>query len=115
MLYDSLKSPLWPPPSPFPFRQAIEHAFKNETIGLVTREQFVEKRLTIEERLKAEQKRIRHEAEEEALRVGAGGGAGGSVWRVLAAHSALPASGWHQPCSCLAHATISHGLEGVTW
>ncbi len=48
----------------------------------MTREQFVEKRLTIEERLKAEQKRIRHEAEEEALRVGAAGGAGGSVWRV---------------------------------
>lgn len=48
--------------------EAIEHAFKNETIGLVTREQFVEKRLTIEDRLKAEQKRLRHEAEEEALR-----------------------------------------------
>ena len=50
--------------------QAIEHAFKNETVGLVTREQFVEKRLTIEERLKEEEKRQRHEAEEEALRVG---------------------------------------------
>ena len=50
--------------------QAIEHAFKNETVGLVTREQFVEKRTTIEERLKEEEKRQRHEAEEEALRVG---------------------------------------------
>ena len=49
--------------------QAIEHAFKNETVGLVTREQFVEKRLTIEERLKEEEKKRRHEAEEEALRV----------------------------------------------
>jgi hypothetical protein len=47
--------------------QVIEHAFKNETVGLVTREQFVEKRLTIEERLKEEEKRRRHEAEEEAL------------------------------------------------
>ena len=62
-------APLRPPSA-----QAIEHAFKNETIGLVTREQFVEKRLTIEDRLKAEQKRLRHEAEEEALRVGWGGG-----------------------------------------
>ena len=50
--------------------QAIEHAFKNETVGLVTREQFVEKRLTIEERLKEEEKKRRHEVEEEALRVG---------------------------------------------
>lgn len=57
-------------PAPPAAVQAIEHAFKNETIGLVTREQFVEKRLTIEDRLKAEQKRLRHEAEEEALRVG---------------------------------------------
>ncbi|PRW18417.1 XAP5 CIRCADIAN TIMEKEEPER [Chlorella sorokiniana] len=48
--------------------EAIEAAFKNETIGLVTREQFVEKRQTIEERLKEEEKRRRHEAEEEALR-----------------------------------------------
>ncbi|KAL4852670.1 Protein XAP5 CIRCADIAN TIMEKEEPER [Chlorella vulgaris] len=48
--------------------EAIEHAFKNETVGLVTREQFVEKRLTIEERLKEEEKKRRHEAEEEALR-----------------------------------------------
>jgi protein FAM50 len=49
--------------------QAIEHAFKNETVGLVTREQFVEKRLTIEERLKEEEKKRRHAAEEVALRV----------------------------------------------
>lgn len=49
--------------------QAIEHAFKNETVGLVTREQFVEKRLTIEDRLKEEDKRQRHEAEEEEARV----------------------------------------------
>lgn len=54
---------------PSPPAQAIEAAFKNETIGLVTREQFVEKRQTIEERLKEEEKRRRHEAEEEALRV----------------------------------------------
>lgn len=48
--------------------EAIEHAFKNETVGLVTREQFVEKRTTIEERIKAEQKRMRHEADEEEQR-----------------------------------------------
>ena len=61
----------WPCPLSFPHLhpQAIEAAFKNETIGLVTREQFVEKRQTIEERLKEEEKRRRHEAEEEALRV----------------------------------------------
>ena len=50
-------------------RQAVEAAFKNETVGLVTREQFVEKRATIEDRLKEEEKRRRHAAEEEALRV----------------------------------------------
>ena len=60
--------PVPPPPPP----QAIEHAFKNETVGLVTREQFVEKRLTIEDRLKAEEKRQRDVAEEEAFRVGTG-------------------------------------------
>ena len=38
--------------------------------------QFVEKRTTIEERLKEEQKRARHEAEEEALRVCDGGADG---------------------------------------
>jgi hypothetical protein len=56
-------------PHCLPTAQAIEHAFKNETVGLVTREQFVEKRLTIEDRLKEEDKRQRHEAEEEEARV----------------------------------------------
>ena len=45
--------------------EVVEHAFKSETVGLVTRDEFVEKRQTIEERLKAEAKRKR-EAEEEA-------------------------------------------------
>ncbi len=30
--------------------QVLEHAFKIETVGLVTREQFLEKRATIEQR-----------------------------------------------------------------
>lgn len=48
----------------------------------MTREQFVEKRQTIEERLKEEEKRRRHEAEEEALRVRLAGLAGalGAHW-----------------------------------
>lgn len=45
--------------------QTLEAAFKNETIGLVTREQFVKKRDTIGDRLQEEKKRAR-EAEEEA-------------------------------------------------
>lgn len=45
--------------------EAVEHAFKSETVGLVTRDEFVEKRQTIEERLKTEAKRKR-DAEEEA-------------------------------------------------
>lgn len=30
--------------------QAIEHAFKNETIGLVTKAEFMQKRATLQER-----------------------------------------------------------------
>lgn len=30
--------------------QALEHAFKNETIGLVTKAEFVQKRVTLQER-----------------------------------------------------------------
>jgi len=30
--------------------QALEHAFKNETIGLVTKEEFIKKRITLAER-----------------------------------------------------------------
>jgi protein FAM50 len=46
--------------------EAVEHAFKSETVGLVTRDEFVEKRQTIEERLKTEAKRKRDAEEEEA-------------------------------------------------
>lgn len=31
-------------------QQVLETAFKNETIGLVTREEFIQKRTTLEER-----------------------------------------------------------------
>lgn len=48
--------------------EALEHAFKTETVGLVTREEFVEKRQTIAERLDAEAKRQRDAAEEAAWR-----------------------------------------------
>ena len=30
--------------------QALEHAFKNETIGLVTKADFIKKRTTLQER-----------------------------------------------------------------
>jgi len=46
--------------------EALEHAFKTETVGLVTREQFVEKRQTIAERLEVEAKRQRDAAEDAA-------------------------------------------------
>lgn len=63
-LLDSL--PLLNNHLPTPFHmQTLEAAFKNETIGLVTREQFVKKRDTIGDRLQEEKKRAR-EAEEEA-------------------------------------------------
>lgn len=52
----------WHAPPP----QALENAFKAETVGLVTREEFVEKRKTLAERLEqeaAEKKRLADEAE----------------------------------------------------
>jgi len=45
--------------------EVLEHAFKTETVGLVTRDEFLEKRQTIAERLEAETKRQR-DAEVEA-------------------------------------------------
>jgi protein FAM50 len=45
--------------------EVLEHAFKTETVGLVTRDEFLEKRQTIAERLQAEAKRQR-DAQEEA-------------------------------------------------
>lgn len=49
--------------------QALENAFKAETVGLVTREEFMEKRRTLAERLEheaAEKKRAAEEAERQA-------------------------------------------------
>eukprot|EP00887_Chlorella_sp_A99_P001552 scaffold8.g1552.t1 len=48
--------------------EAVENAFKAETIGLVTRQEFVEKRATIADRLEEERKKKRLQAEDEALR-----------------------------------------------
>lgn len=50
--------------------QAVETAFKNETVGLVTREEFMEKRATISNRLLEEKKRHRAEEEEAEMKVG---------------------------------------------
>lgn len=44
----------------------FDNAFKNETVGLVTRDEFLVKRQTIAERLEAEAKRQRDAAEEDA-------------------------------------------------
>jgi protein FAM50 len=43
--------------------EAYEAAFKNETVGLVTREEFLEKRNTIQDRLAEDELRERMEAE----------------------------------------------------
>ena len=43
--------------------EAYEAAFKNETVGLVTREEFIQKRTTIQERLEEEELKERLEAE----------------------------------------------------
>eukprot|EP00197_Chlamydomonas_leiostraca_P012081 CAMPEP_0202862594 /NCGR_PEP_ID=MMETSP1391-20130828/3578_1 /ASSEMBLY_ACC=CAM_ASM_000867 /TAXON_ID=1034604 /ORGANISM="Chlamydomonas leiostraca, Strain SAG 11-49" /LENGTH=386 /DNA_ID=CAMNT_0049542143 /DNA_START=60 /DNA_END=1220 /DNA_ORIENTATION=- len=45
--------------------EALEHAFKNETIGLVTKAEFIKKRTTLQERMEEEVKR-KLQAEEEA-------------------------------------------------
>jgi protein FAM50 len=47
--------------------EAYEAAFKNETVGLVTRKEFIEKRNTIQERLADDELRERLEAEAAAL------------------------------------------------
>ncbi|KAK2080377.1 hypothetical protein QBZ16_000230 [Prototheca wickerhamii] len=47
---------------------AVETAFKNETVGLVTREEFMEKRATISNRLLEEKKRHRAEEEEAEMK-----------------------------------------------
>ena len=43
--------------------EALEAAFKNETVGLVTRKEFLEKRATIQDRLAEDELRERVEAE----------------------------------------------------
>lgn len=45
--------------------EAIEHAFKNETVGLVTKKEFMQKRATLQDRLE-EEMRLKLQAEEEA-------------------------------------------------
>lgn len=52
-----------------PLTQAIETVFKNETIGLVTREEFVSKRATVQERFEEEVLKRKRQAEETARQV----------------------------------------------
>lgn len=47
--------------------EVLETAFKNETIGLVTREEFIQKRTTLQERVEEELQRKKREAEEAAI------------------------------------------------
>lgn len=51
-----------PPKLSYDF-QVLEHAFKNETIGLVTREEFIQKRTTLQERLEEQESRLKQEEE----------------------------------------------------
>lgn len=44
--------------------EVLEHAFKSETVGLITRDEFMEKRQTLADRLEAEAKRQRDAADE---------------------------------------------------
>lgn len=63
-------------PLPLRLAQTLETAFKNETVGLFTRQEFVEKRATIGDRLQEEKKRQRaadEEAEWQVWCVGTGG------------------------------------------
>ncbi|KAG2491992.1 hypothetical protein HYH03_009722 [Edaphochlamys debaryana] len=46
--------------------EALEHAFKNETVGLVTKAEFIQKRTTLQERLE-EEARKKSEADEDAV------------------------------------------------
>ena len=54
----------------------LENAFKNETVGLVTRAEFVEKRDTIAQRLQNERTQRHAVAEEAAYPGGVGAGRG---------------------------------------
>lgn len=51
------------------YPQALENAFKAETVGLVTREEFMEKRRTLAERLEQEAAEKKRAAEEAARQV----------------------------------------------
>ncbi|KAK9807062.1 hypothetical protein WJX72_012353 [[Myrmecia] bisecta] len=46
--------------------EVLETAFKNETVGLVTRDEFVAKRQTLQERIEEENRKRKLEAEEQA-------------------------------------------------
>ncbi|MEW5303656.1 MAG: hypothetical protein WDW36_006327 [Sanguina aurantia] len=48
--------------------EALEHAFKNETVGLVTKAEFVQKRTTLQERIEEEMRRKVRALEAAALR-----------------------------------------------
>lgn len=46
--------------------EALENAFKNETVGLVTKAEFMSRRSTLAERLGEETRRAKREAEDSA-------------------------------------------------
>ena len=48
--------------------EALERNFRNETVGLVTREEFAEKRATLQERYEEEEKERKRAASEQALK-----------------------------------------------
>ena len=79
--------------------QVLEAAFKNETIGLVTREEFLNKRNTLEKRLEEEAARKKRDAEQLA--------AGALVFLVVRAraqeslHSSTDAGGQRLTAHCL--------------
>ena len=47
--------------------EALENAFKNETVGLVTKAEFMSRRSTLAERLGEETRRAKREAEDFAF------------------------------------------------
>lgn len=74
--------------------QVLEAAFKNETVGLVTREEFINKRQTLADRYEEDAKRKRQESEDKALQVttraSSGDAKGLSQTTCLSHHHSLP-------------------------
>ena len=83
--------------------QVIEAAFKNETVGLVTREEFLNKRNTLQARQDEEEARVKRAAEAAVLQVcrakpPPGKEASCAVHHCLAA---VRKQSWGMHCTCL--------------